>query len=82
MCVLHVPENIILFDPSRNTHQGVSHACKVFGRSTCQRTKVNAWLCAPATERHLECFSAMKKVNAWICAPAIERDLQSFSAER
>ena len=30
----------------------------------------HAWKCAcPATDRDLECVSAVKKVNAWICAP-------------
>ena len=43
------------------------------GVQTCQRhDKVNAWICAPATERDLESFSAME-VNVWICALATDR---------
>ena len=35
--------------------------------------EVNAWICAPATERDLASFSAVKKVSVWLCAFATDR---------
>ena len=68
-------------DQCRNTHQGVSHVVQGFWAfNIAAQCELNAWICAPETERDLASFSAVKKVSAWLCALATDR-VSGFSLD-